>query len=84
MKYRLYDPSDIHEMDRLASQDEYQCALDNFKSEYRHAQILKITLLGHEAKLPYDLVYKDLRKALILLNNCLPLTNNSERKLDDR
>ena len=65
MKYRLYDPSDIHEMDRLASQDEYQCALDNFKSEYRHAQILQITLLGHEAKLPYDLVYKDLRKALI-------------------
>ena len=26
----------------------------------------------------------DLGKALILLNNCLPLTNNSERKLDDK
>ena len=26
----------------------------------------------------------DLGKALILLHNCLPLTNNSERKLDDK
>ena len=65
MKYTPYDPSDIHEMDRLASLDEYQYSLDNFKPIYRHAQVLKATRLGHEAKLDFEKIHPEIRKALI-------------------
>jgi hypothetical protein len=65
MKYPPYDPSDIHELDRLASLSEYQYALDNFKSKYRHKQVLKATLLGHEAKLDFKKIHPEIRKALI-------------------